>query len=262
MHLSLRMFAAVVGAAILASGGVSSANAAKGSPGPANLVCSGGDIVSGTYKNVTVTGVCTVPDGADVMILGNLVVDAGATFDAQTHSMVTIMRNVSAGPGSFFGLGCTEAHPCSDGVPGTQTDKVYGNVTLDHVFDAAINGDWIGGNLTSVGGGAGLLDPETQFVPFSIKDDVVEGNISVTGLTTVWFGIIRTEVGKNVIVKDVSLSDPDGNEIVANTIGGNLICLGNSPGAQLGDAVEDGPPGYGPNTVGKKAIGECAALVG
>lgn len=256
------MFAAVVGAGVLALAGASSANAAKGSSGAANLSCSGGTIDSGTYKNVTVTGACTVVDGAEVTILGNLVVGAGAMFDAQTHSTVTIMKNVSAGPGSLFGLGCTEAHPCNDGQAGTQTDRVYGNVSLDQVFDAAINGVWIGGNLTSVGGGAGLLDPETQFVPFSVKDDVVEGNISVTGLTTVWFGVIRAQVGKNLIVKDVTLSDPDGNEIVANTIGGNLVCLGNTPTAQLGDAVEDGPPGYGPNTVGKKAIGECASLVG
>jgi hypothetical protein len=38
------------------------------------------------------------------------------------------------------------------------------------------------------------------------------------------------------------------------------VCNSNSPQAQFGDAVEDGPPGYGPNTVGGRAIGECAAL--
>jgi len=263
MHQSVRMLAAVAGATILAMAGVSSANAApKGSSGAANLTCTGGTIDSGTYKNVTVSGACTVPDGADVTILGNLVIEAGAMFDAQTHSTVTIMKNVSAGPGSLFGLGCTEAHPCNDGNPGTQTDKVYGNVTLDHVFDAAINGDWIGGNLTSVGGGAGLLDPETQFVPFSVKDDVIEGNVSISDLTTVWFGVIRSQIGKNLIVENVNLSDPDGNEIVANTIGRNLICHGNSPAPQLGDAVEGAPPGYGPNTVGGKAVGQCAGLAG
>ena len=260
MHSSVRMLAAAAGAAVLSLTGTSVAHAAPS--GAANLTCTGGDIVSGTYHNVTVTGVCTVPDGADVTILGNLRVAPGATFDAQTHSTVTIMKNVTAGPGSFFGLGCTEAHPCNDGLPGTQTDKVYGNVTLHQVFDAAINGDWIGGNLIANGGGAGLLDPEQQFVPFSVKDDVVEGNVVVSGLTTVWFGVIRSQIGKNLIVMNVSLSDPDGNEIVANTIGRNLICSGNDPAPQFGDAVEEGPPGYGPNSVGGQALGQCAGLAG
>ena len=104
-----------------------------------------------------------------------------------------------------------------------------GNVTLNHVFNAALNGDKIGGNLTSTGGGAGLLDPETDFVPFSIKDDVVGGNITVHNLTTVWFGVIRTQVGGNVTLMNINLSDPDGNEYVTDVIAGNLNCRGQQP---------------------------------
>ena len=48
----------------------------------------------------------------------------------------------------------------------------------------------------------------------------------------------------------------DSTEIVSNVIGGNLICHGNTPPAQIGDAILD--EGNGPNTVGGNAIGECA----
>jgi hypothetical protein len=50
---------------------------------------------------------------------------------------------------------------------------------------------------------------------------------------------------------------PDSTEVVSNTIGGQLICLGNTPQAQIGDAAEEGG---GPNTVGKHKLGECAGL--
>lgn len=228
--------------------------------------CTGGDLSGPTYSNVFVTGQCTVPNGANVVIRGNLMIAPGATFDAQTHSTVDIRGNVIAGHGSQFGLGCTAAHPCD----GDQTeedgfstnDSVGGNVILNGVYDAAINGDVIHGNLVSNGGGAGLLDPEKQFVPFSVKDDEIKGNVIVNGLQTVWFGIIRTKVGGNVVLNGIQLSDPDGNEIVADTIGGNLVCHGMNPAPQLGDAINDPnvPPGYGPSQIGGNAVGQCAAL--
>jgi hypothetical protein len=254
--LHVLAISASAAALVVAAAGAASAKGGGGAP----ATCSGGDIASGTYSHLTVTGSCTVPAGADVTIIHNLTVAPGATFDAQTDSHVAIGGNVYAGPGSSFGLGCTFAHPCSDtNAPpagGSTSDTVGGNVILDHVFNAAINGDSIGGNLVSTGGGAGLLDPETQFVPFSIKDDTVGRNIVVTDLTTVWFGVIRTEVGRNVILKNINLSDPDGNEVVTDTIGGNLICSGNAPANQVGDSEGS------PNIVGKKALGQCAGSTG
>jgi hypothetical protein len=247
--------AVAAGAAALVVGSTAGASARGGAP----TVCSGGNIASGTYAGLVVTGVCTVPAGADVTITGNLIVAPGAIFDAQTDSQVTIEGNVLAHRGSAFALGCTFAHPCNDGNPpagGTTHDTVSGNVTLVHVFDAAINGDTIGGNLTSTGGGAGLLDPRTDFVPFSIKDDVIGGNLTVTNLTTVWFGVIRTQVGKNVILHNITLSDPDGNEYVSDVIAGNLNCRRDSPAPQVGDS------GGAPNVVGKHALGQCATLTG
>jgi hypothetical protein len=252
----LRSCAALAGAVALTAVGMTSAAAKPASA----LTCDGGQISSGTYSRITVTGQCVVAEGATVVVQKNVVVAPNAMFDAQTHSTVTIYGNVLAGPGSLVGIGCTPAHPCDgDESESTSThDFIGGNVILDHVFDAALNGDHIAGNVVSTGGGAGLDFPD--FIPFSIKDDTIDGNVIVTGLETTWFGIIRSTIGGNVVVKNVHLSDPDGNEIVANTIGKNLICWGDSPAPQLGDAVEGAPPGYGPNVVGRNAIGQCAGL--
>jgi hypothetical protein len=218
-----------------------------------------GTLASGTCVNVMVAASCTVPDGAAVTVTHNVTVAAGAMFDSSTHSTLTVGGNVSAGPGAVVTLGCTDAHPCDDHAPGEiGADTIHGNVTLDHVFDAAINGVTIDGNLTSTGGGAGV--PAEPFIPFSIKDDTIGGNISVSGLRASWFGVIRTTVGGNVLLSDIITGDPDGNEIVADTIGRNLVCHGLSPAPQLGDAVEDAPPGYGPSDVGGRAIGQCADL--
>ncbi|MFN2560813.1 MAG: hypothetical protein ABR571_05915 [Jatrophihabitans sp.] len=202
-----------------------------------------------------------MPDGANVTVKHNVRVAANATFDAQTHSTVTIYGNLIGGRGSRVGLGCTPAHPCNgDASETTSThDYVAHNVILNGVFNAALNGDTIGGSVISSGGGAGVDFP--GFIPFSIKDDTIGKNVVVTNLSTIWFGVIRSTIGGNVILKNVNLGDPDGNEVVANTIGRNLICSGNSPANQLGDAVEGAPPGYGLNTVGGHALGQCARLI-
>ena len=255
MRKSLQTLAVTAGAAALVLSGTAAASARGGAP----TTCSGGDIASGTYAGLNITGQCTVPIGANVTVNGNVTIAPGAMFDAQTESHVVINGNVDAGAGSLFGLGCTFAHPCDDGnVPdgGKTNDVVTGNVTLNGVFDAAINGSTINGNLTSTGGGAGLLDPEEQFVPFSIKDDMIGGNLTVSGLTTVWFGVIRTHVGKNVTLTNINLSDPDGNEVVTDVIAGNLNCTGLSPAPQVGDS--EGAA----DVVGKHATGQCAGLVG
>lgn len=220
-------------------------------------VCQGGDIASGTYQNLRITGACTVPEGATVVVRHNLVVAAGGQFIADTApSTVTIWGNVRARHGSYFGLGCTAAHGCEGGSTFSDT-YVGGNINLKYVFDAALNGVEVGGNVRSQGGGAGFVLPE--FIPFSVKDDVIHGNLTVKGLKTSWFGVIRTQVDGNVTLKYIKNDDPDGNEIVHDTIGGNLRCEGMSPTPQFGDADDDPslPPDYPYSTVGGRVSGQC-----
>lgn len=255
--MRIRHGAALVGAAVLALSGLTGAAQAAA---PKAATCSGGDIASGTYKSLDVTGACTVPAGADITVLRNLTVAPGAQFIADSApSNVRINGNVLAGPGSYFGLGCTAAHGC-DGGDTFSNDSVGGNVILDHVFDAALNGLEIGGNVVSTGGGGGFVFPD-GFIPFSLKDDVIHGSVIVAGLKTTWFGIIRSTIDGSVVLKDIRNDDPDGNEIVHDTIGHNLICLGMSPAPQFGDAVEGAPPGYQYSTVGGQVIGQCGFVV-
>ena len=119
------------------------------------------------------------------------------------------------------------------------------------------------GNLVSNGG----ANPASER-NFPIKDDTVDGSVVIQGWHGFWFGIIRVNVGGNVIVANTSGTQVglpgtefegilDSTEIVSNVIGGNLICHGNTPPAQIGDAPQEGG---GANTVGGNAIGECADL--
>lgn len=262
-----RAVGALLGTAALGMAGLA-APAAAGAATP----CAGGTLASGTYGNLLISNRCTVPDGAVVTVLHDLVVAPGAAFDAQSHAVVHVRGDVVAQRGSMFALGCTDAHPCTsdphgpEGSPPPPVDRsgdsyrVDGNVVLNHVFDAALNGDVIGGNVVSTGGGPGYrLDP---WIPFSIKDDTIGKNLVVTGLRTTWFGVIRTSVGGNVVLQDIKAADQDGNEVVADHVGRNLVCHAMTPAPQLGDAVEGAPPGYGPTTVGGHALGQCASLPG
>lgn len=249
--------AALVGAAAAVLAMTGFTGAAQAAPAQAGT-CSGGDIASGTYSSFTVTGQCTVPAGADITITRNLTVKPGAAFVADSApSNVSIGGNVLAGRGSFFGLGCTPAHGCETGP--TSNDSVGGNIVLNHVYDAALNGIEVGRNVVSAGGGAGFVADQGQFVPFSVKDDTIHGNLVVQGLKTTWFGVIRSTVDGNVVLLGIKNDDPDGNEVVHDTIGKNLICLRNSPAPQFGDAVDEPglPFDYRFSTVGGQVVGQC-----
>ena len=141
---------------------------------------------------------------------------------------------------------------------------VDGNVTANQPETLYLGGMTIHGNLVSNGGG----NPDSER-NFPVKDDTVDGNVSIQGWHGFWFGIIRVHVGGNVIVANTSGTQVglpgtefegilDSTEIVSNVIGGNLICHRNTPPAQIGDAILD--EGNGANTVGGNALGECAAL--
>jgi len=68
-------------------------------------------------------------------------------------------------------------------------------------------------------------------------------------------GYIRNHVAGSVIYRQNSFADPDAGELVTNTVGGNMICLGNSPQVQIGDSEGS------PNVVQGNALGECKNVV-
>lgn len=234
--------------------------AAPSAPRPAPYTCTGGVIPSGSYSSLTVSGPCSVATGAQITVGGNVNVGAGAVLDAQSApSTITVGGNVTALRGSFLGLGCqppaltgNSAHVCADDPEGHSNISVGGNVTTTGAVAVLLNGITVGQNVTVSGGGS----PE---IPWSIKNNTIRGNITVTGQTTTWLGVMFNRVGQNVTLSNIKITDPDpgapGVYIVRNTINGNLTCVGLTPGVSGGFV-----PGS-VNVVGRNATGQCAALV-
>jgi hypothetical protein len=232
---------------VVAMLGIGAAGAAAAKPG--HETCSGGTIESGTYNGFTVTGNCTFAPGAVVTIDGNLTVADGAILNdhAGVPASVHVTGNVQVGKGAVLGLG--SYNPFAQ-----QQTTVDGNIVANAPASLYLSFMTVRGNLVSNGGGdAGRNLP--------LKDITVGGNLIVQGWSGLWFGIIRDTVGGNVIVSNNVAVDPsqlpgdDSTEVANNPfIGGNLICHGNVPAAQLGDTEQPG------STVAGKKIGECAGL--
>ena len=232
------------------------------------LTCKSGEIGSGRYSSITVTGVCSVAKDAVIRVSGDITVRKGAALDAQSSpSTITVGRNVRAFQGSTLGLGCqppavtgNSAHACvdTDGNPIEDpsvfsTITVKGNVTARGAAVVLINGISVGRNLTIVGGGS----PD---IPWSVKNNTIRGNLWTSNLDTNWYGVLFNKVGKNVTLLKITLTEdhPDAAGVVyvvQNTIGRNLLCK-DLPGVSGGFV-----PGA-VNTVGGKALGQCKELAG
>src|SRR3974390_1763382 len=114
--------AMMVSSGAVATGMVGLTSIASAAPSGTAYTCTGGDIPSGTYASITVTGFWDVPaDGTAVInVVGNLNVAAGAVFDAQSSpSTILVGHNVTAASGSHTRLGCQPktrppAHPPRD----------------------------------------------------------------------------------------------------------------------------------------------------
>ena len=254
-----RVHLLVLGAiAALLVGGGSNALAGKGN----STTCSG-PLTSGSYGSVTVAGTCAVGFNANIVINGDLTLSDGAAFAGIIPSTVHVTGNVKVGKGAILGLGYA-----------TPNDVVDGNVDANQPLSVYLGGVTIHGNVTSNGGGS-----STKFYNFPIKDNTIDGNLTLHGWQGGWIGALRNHVGGKLDISNVGSvvhaadgdacdasgtfpngcvaapgADPDSTEVTDNVVAGNLICHGNSPAAQAGDS------GGGPNIVSGNKIGECAGL--
>ena len=259
MRKTLRPFAAL---GALATAGALAIPAGPGSAAGAGsaYTCTGGSIPSGSYSSITVAGSCDVVPDAVIQVAGNLNVAPGAYFDAQSApATITVGRNVTAAAGSVVGLGCqprslvqNSAHPCTVEPEGHSVITVNGNVTGTDAQVVLLNGVTVGRNVTLTGGGS-------EEIPWSVKNNTVGGNITMSGITDEWVGVMFNHVAGNVNLSDITLHDVDpgapGVYIVSNHVGNNLNCSNLQPGVSGGFV-----PGA-VNVVGHKATGQCAALV-
>jgi hypothetical protein len=244
---------AIGAVALVLAGGP--ATAASATP----YTCTGGDIPSGTYASITVAGFCGVPADAVITVIGNINVAAGAVLDAQSApSTITVGHNVTAAAGSLLGLGCqppsythNSGHECVVEPEGHSTITVKGNITATDANTVLLNGVTVKGNVTLTGGGGEI--------PWSIKNNTIGGNLTVSGQTAEWLGVLFNTIGRNATLTDITLLDAHpgapGVYVVRNTVGNNLVCTGLEPGVSGGFV-----PGS-VNVVGRHAIGQCASLV-
>jgi hypothetical protein len=257
-HQTIRgRLSAVLATGVIAAGALvawtSPATAATG-----RTVCHTGDIASGTYGTLVIDGYCSIPDANTVVVDGNLVLKSGAILNAVTLATVHVHGDAIVRPGAILGLGCTVM---GVGCSADSNQTVRGSILAYQPLTMFIDGVVVGGDVKSWGGGPGsAVTPDNLAFNFAFKDNTVHGRVLLRDWNGGWIGAIRNTVGRSLVYMHNAGTDRDANEIVANTVGNNLACWRNAPSAQFGDAILGGPPGYGPNTVGGNATGQCRSL--
>jgi hypothetical protein len=250
------LFGGAMVVALLGITGIASAAPSSTS----QYTCAGGDIPSGNYSSITVTGFCDVVPDAVIHIVGNLNVADGAFFDAQSApSTITVGHNVTAGGGSLLGLGCQPfgyvphaAHPCTVEEEGHSVITINGNVTATNADTVLLNGITVNRNVTLTGGGGDI--------PWALKNNTVGGNFTVSDVMPEWLGVLFSHIGGNLTLTNITATDPedDGNaavSVVVNTIGKNLNC------ENLGPRLTGGAIPGEFNIVGHKTTGQCVGLL-
>ena len=253
-------FAVTLGA-VLAAPAVASA-----APAP-DAVCHGGSVAAGTYHTLTIAGICSI-DSGNVHVWDNLTVrSGGALLAAFGGSDVTVGHNVVVRAKGILVLGCeAENFICfndPDQTVGTlnTNDRIGGSLIASNALMVLAHRNHITGSVTQSGGGGGVncttfpLGPTGPPAYSTYEDNFIGRGATVVGLHTCWLGFIRNTVRGNVVYSSNILADPDANEVVTNTIKGNLICTGNKPAVQIGDS------GGSPNIVSGRAFGQCRAVV-
>lgn len=174
---------------------------------------------------------------------------------------IEIRGGLYIGAGATFVLG-SEEDP-------TPTGTISGGVHADHAANVQIHFATILGGLDIVGGSGPFYantpfcfpsdeeDPNSEITCLTfnaIEDNTIKGGVSIDGYDGFWLGFIRNTVSGSVSLTNNTVTDPDGNEYVTNTIKGSLLCSGNSPAPQIGDSQGE------ENVVTGAKIGQCADL--
>lgn len=261
------IFAAAIGvAALLLTAAPAQATPVHATPWH-STVCSGGVIASGTYANLTITGSCSIPDGAHVTVLGHVTLATNSQLNAITASTVSINGSIWVEPGAKLGLGCSQALtlPPYPGAPpicpnGVSNDHVNGGIYANQPLTLLLDGLTVRGSVISVGGGvrATGTNPGCEQQPgalnFAIKDNVIYGSTLLSAWQGCWIGFIRNVQHGTASLVANRTDSSDSTEIVTNTIHGSLICIANSPAPQVGDS------GGAPNAVSGRMLGQCSTL--
>lgn len=248
---SPRLLVAAVGAVALCAGPSTAASAATHH---GSVTCRGGTIRNGTYRSLRVTGFCSLEASGRVTVRGDVVVTGTGLLNAATPVTLVVRGDVTVRHRGAAAIGCSPDVGCA----ALGADVIRGSLHASRAWAAIVHGTSIGGDAVIRGGGrtedCGVTAPFGAPYYSVVEDSSVGGDLVVRGLHTCWFGVIRDTVGGSVRLIGIRLGDPDANEVVTNTIGGNLACFDNNPAPQVGDSMGQ------PNVVGGQRRGQCAGL--
>jgi hypothetical protein len=199
------------------------------SPAASGTACTG-TLAPGTYGTVTVPAgaTCIISEGP-LTIRGGLIVEAGAIF--------------------IFG----------DQESPDVNATINGGVVAVNANSVQIHFSTINGGVELIGGSGpfpGPFDFGGGFAPTwnTLEDNTINGRVKIDGYNGFWQGFLRNHVNGSVTFTNNTVLDEDGNELVTNTIHGNLNCSGNSPAPQVGDSEGE------PNVVSGNETGQCAGI--
>lgn len=133
------------------------------------------------------------------------------------------------------------------------TATISGGVHASNAMSVQIHFSTINGGI-DIHGGSGPFGGPFDVTWNAIEDNTINGGANVVGYDGFWQGFIRNDVHGTVDFNNNVVSDPDGNEIVTNTIHGNLNCAANDPSPQVGDSEGS------PNHVTGRETGQCVGL--
>jgi len=253
--------------AVLVAAGALQVVAPTASFAAAAGTCSGGSVAAGSYSSLTISGFCTV-DAGNISVAHDLTVAPGGELVAAFGgSDVHVGGNLTVGANGVLILGCEpQAFTCFND-PDQNVGTLITNDTIDHnlttqdALAVIVHATEIGLNEVVHGGGGGVTCNSTipnipgppAYIDF--EDSSVGGNAIIQDVQSCWAGFIRDTVEHNVIYQGNTFADPDASELTTNTVGGNMICFGNSPQVQFGDSTGT------PDIVSGHALGECKNVV-
>jgi hypothetical protein len=229
--------------------------------GLASSTCAGGSIASGTYRSLTITGLCLVDSGKVVVERDVTVAPGGGLEAVFSGSNLIVERNLDIEAGGLLALGCSPLlgdFVCMNNPAGSTHHVIDGNIVATGAVLMIVHNDKIVGNVNQTGGGGGLtcnpLFPNGPPPYTDYNGDKIGGSVTVSGLHTCWDGFLGNTVWGSVRWNNNTTVIPDGNLMGTNTVHEDLNCFNNSPLPHLSDITPL------PNTVFDIARGQCRAL--
>jgi len=226
------------------------------------------------YGDVSIDGLCAVNAGR-ATVHGTVWLEPNSALVAAFGghgSVLDVTRSIYVGRNATLLLGCLpSSFPCIDdpnpSSPTLSSAPVVGaSVIARDPLGVIVHDATVGGRIDESGGGGGMnCTPTGVFASFGspvysdYEDSTVAHGLSISGLTSCWLGVARVNVGESARFLSDNVADPDGVEILANHISGDLVCRDNSAVWDSAELTNSGlyPRTPEPNTVGGSRVGQC-----